>query len=247
MGGISKRVVEVGTDTCLLGFSGRAWIKSAAFDASTLKPDGMGGVNEVQTVSLTGAPTGGTITLSFKGSVSGTIAFNAAAATVQAALEALDTIDDGDVHVSGSAGGPWAITFINTLGHSNQPLLVKNAAGLTGGTSPNATVVETTAGSDVGFDPRILVGSATFPGTIVTKVDGGSGFDKVKEYTGSGTIFGVIDGVEEFLAASSAGDRDVAVYLRNCVFDARKIKNYATYKSAFDAWAATGFNTVEHG
>lgn len=260
MGGIVKRVsAEIGEDTCLLGFSGRDYIKSASFQASTLSSKGEGGVDEVQSVAITGAPTGGTFTLSFKGAASANIPFNATVAVVEDLLEAVSTVGDGNVRVTGSTGGPYAIHFQNDLGHAGQPLITKNAAGLTGGTSPNVTVTRTTAGSDLtspvapaaGWDPRIVVGSPDFPGTIVTKVasaDGGT-LDKVKEYTGAGgeTIFGVIDGEEEFMAASPAADRDVAVYVGRCDFDASKIKNYSTFKTAFDAWAAAHFCSVQNG
>ncbi|MDX6634332.1 MAG: hypothetical protein QOF06_535 [Solirubrobacterales bacterium] len=41
--------------------------------------------------------------------------FNATAAEVQAALEALETPQPGDVAVTGAAGGPWTIEFIGAL------------------------------------------------------------------------------------------------------------------------------------
>ena len=47
------------------------------------------GANEVQTISITGSPTGGTFTLSFAGQTTAPIAYNASAATVVAALQAL--------------------------------------------------------------------------------------------------------------------------------------------------------------
>ena len=62
--------------------------------------------NEVQTVTITGTPTGGTWTLEFEGEVTSDLAYNAAASAVQAALEALPTIGAGNVTVSGSAEAP---------------------------------------------------------------------------------------------------------------------------------------------
>lgn len=249
MGGIVNRVsAELGEDTCLLGFSGRAYIKSAAFQASSLTA-GRGGVDEVQSVTITGSPTGGTFTLSAGDRTTVAIAFNAAVATVEDALETI--LGEGDVRVTGSTGGPWAVHFINDRGARATDLLVKNSAGLTGGTSPNVVVARTTVGSEEGFDPRILVGSPSFPGTIVTKVlnaDGGT-VDKVREYTAAAgeTIFGIVDGEEEFITNAPAGDRDVAVIVGRADFDASKIKNYATFKAAFDTWAAAHFCSVQNG
>lgn len=244
MGGIVKRQIEVGADSCLLGFGGRQYVKSGVFDATSLR-SGTGGTDEVQAVTISGAPTGGTFTLTFRGQTTAGIAYNAAVATVQSALEALSTIDDGDVHVTGSAGGPYSVHFINDLGHQDVDLMAADGSGLTGGTTPSVAVTETTKGSDSGFDPRILLGSPSFPGTIVRKT--GTSPDKLVEYDGTGDIFGIVDGIEEFITNTSAGDRDVAVYAGpGCSFDASKIKNYATYKTAFDTWAASRGNTVEN-
>lgn len=60
-------------------------------------------------VTIGGNPTGGTFTLSFGGQTTDPIAFNATAAAVQAALEALSTLDAGDVTVTGTAGGPYTV------------------------------------------------------------------------------------------------------------------------------------------
>lgn len=248
MAGIVKRTsAELGEDTCLLGFSGRSYKKSAAFQASSLDP-GQGGVNESQSVTVNGAPTGGTFTLTFRNAVTAAIPYNAAVSAVEDALEAIGPIGDGDVRVTGSTGGPYQVIFVNDLGHQALPMITATAA-LTGGTAPSVSVARTTAGSDVGFDPRILVGSTSFPGTIVTKVTGADGGtrDKVREYTGTGTIFGIVDGIEEFILNSPAGDRDVTVHQSYCVFDASKIRNYSTYKAAFDAWAAANFCKVVNG
>lgn len=103
-------------------------------------------VNEKQTVTLTGVPTGGTFTLTYAGQETGNIAYNAAAATVQAALEALSTIGLGNVIVTGSAGGPWTVEFISELGNQNIAAMTADGALLTGGTTPDAVVAEAVAG-----------------------------------------------------------------------------------------------------
>ncbi|MEU5259021.1 hypothetical protein [Amycolatopsis sp. NPDC021455] len=100
----------------------------------------MGFANEVQNVTVTGAPTGGTFTLTFDGQTTGTIAYNATGSTVQTALEALSNIAPGDVSVTGSAGGPYAVTFSGAYAGVNVPAMTANGSGLTGGTSPSVTV-----------------------------------------------------------------------------------------------------------
>lgn len=113
--------------------------------------------NETQTITLTA--TGGTFTLRFRGQVTGNVAYNASAATVQTALEALSTIGAGNVSVTGSAGGPWAVEFIGDLAEQNVPLLLGNGANLTGGsnrvrtttTRPTSTVANVVAALLNGF------------------------------------------------------------------------------------------------
>lgn len=107
-----------------------------------------GRVAEVQTATITGAPTGGTFTLTVEGSTTGGIAFNASAAVVQAALEALPGVDPGDITVTGAAGGPYTLTF-NT-GGGNVAAITASGASLTGGSSPSLTIATTTQGASTG-------------------------------------------------------------------------------------------------
>jgi hypothetical protein len=103
-------------------------------------------VNEVQTLTITGTPTGGTWTATFGGQTTDPIAYNATAAVVQAALAKLSTIKAGNVLVTGSAGGPYTVTFVGALGATNVGAIT-TADALTGGTSPEVTVAQTTAGA----------------------------------------------------------------------------------------------------
>lgn len=97
---------------------------------------GAAGVNEVQMVTLAAGVSGGTFTLSFGGLPTAAIAWNAAAATVQADLVALSTVNT--VTVAGAAGGPWTVTWSGAQGAAPQPLLVANGANLTGLTGSQA-------------------------------------------------------------------------------------------------------------
>jgi hypothetical protein len=101
-------------------------------------PNGATGasVTTVQTVSLMGSPTGGTFTLTYNGSTTSAIAYNASAATVQTAITALSSVGSGNAAVSGS--GPWTVTFLNTSG-VGVPLMTATSS-LTGGTSPYVSV-----------------------------------------------------------------------------------------------------------
>lgn len=108
------------------------------------------GASEVQTVTISGTPTGGTFTLTFAGQTTDAIAFDAASSAVQAALVALSNIGTGNVTASGSAGGPYTVTFAGDLAKEDVPQLTADATELTGGTDPAVTVATSTAGSGAG-------------------------------------------------------------------------------------------------
>ncbi len=109
--------------------------------------------NEVQTVTITGTPTGGSFTLTFQGQTTATIAHNAAASVVETALENLASLDAADVAVTGSAGGPYTVTFGGAYAATDVPVMTANGTGLTGGTSPAVGVTTTTPGAAVDLSP----------------------------------------------------------------------------------------------
>ena len=100
--------------------------------------------NKVQVVTITGTPTGGTFTLTVGGATTAPIAYNAAAATVQTALQALNAgapfggSPAALATVSGSAGGPYTVTFAG----ASAPITADGSA-LTGGTKPSVVVAQT--------------------------------------------------------------------------------------------------------
>jgi hypothetical protein len=104
---------------------GQAGLGNKALNADT----GFGPL--VKTVTITGTPTGGTFTLTFNGQTTSGIAYNAAASAVQSALVALSTVGAGNATVSGSAGGPYTVTFTGVTG-----TLTASGASLT----PSGTV-----------------------------------------------------------------------------------------------------------
>jgi hypothetical protein len=108
------------------------------------------GTSEVQTATIGGTPTGGTFTLTLAGQTTTAIAFNATAATVQAALAALSNVGTGNVTVTGSAGGPYTITFGGVLAAEDIPALT-HTDSLTGGSSPAVTIATSTAGGNAHY------------------------------------------------------------------------------------------------
>lgn len=102
---------------------------------------GAAGVNEVQLVSIAPGVGGGTFKLSFQADPTIGIAFNASAATMQTDLVALATINT--VTVTGSAGGPWTVTWSGAEGNAPQPLLVPDPSNLTGFTGAQTLGVST--------------------------------------------------------------------------------------------------------
>lgn len=107
------------------------------------------GTNEVQTLTVTGTPTGGTFTLTFSGEVSPAIAYNATAAQVQTALESMRAFRPGDVVCAGTAlpAGSITITFRGRYACTNVAALVPTSTGLTGGSTPAAAIASTTSGA----------------------------------------------------------------------------------------------------
>lgn len=112
------------------------------------------GTNEVQTVTITGAPTGGTYRLTIFGQTTAPIAYNASNATVQTALEALDVFEPGDVVVTGTATSR-VLTFDGRFAATDLPQIEATDVALTGGTAPAITTGTTTEGVRTGktIDP----------------------------------------------------------------------------------------------
>ncbi len=101
--------------------------------------------------------TGGTYTLSFGGQTTAPIAYNASAATVQAALQALAPIGAGGVTVSGGPGSasgafPYAVVFTGPLAVKDVEQITGDGSNLVepGENAPELTTV--TEGHPEGFD-----------------------------------------------------------------------------------------------
>ena len=131
----SQNLPEMTADpSSISGGSGRATESTAHVVA----------VDEVQTITIDPTVTGGTFTLTYDGETTSAIAYNASAATVETALEALSPIPG--VTVAGSAGGPWTVTFnTTTVSGVDVDLLTADESNLTGGAGTQSiTVAEST-------------------------------------------------------------------------------------------------------
>lgn len=84
-----------------------------------------------------GSQSSGNFTLTYGGQTTGNIAYNASAATVQAALEGLSSIGSGNVSVTGNTGGPYTIRMIGAKGGATASFTA-NFSGL--GTPANASI-----------------------------------------------------------------------------------------------------------
>lgn len=117
--------------------------------------------NEIQQFDL-GAASAGTFTISFDGETTGAIAYNAVAATVKTALEALSNINPGDITVTGGAlpGTAVVITFGGQWAGKDIPAITIDGAATTGETitiATNTAGAPVSEGSDGATDGRQLL------------------------------------------------------------------------------------------
>jgi hypothetical protein len=109
------------------------------------------GQSAVQTLSASGTPTAGTFTLTLDGVTTDPIDYDAAAADVQTALEALSNIGTGNVACSGGPlpGSDVVVTFEGTLADTSVDQITANSSQLTGGSIAVANT--TVGGPDLGL------------------------------------------------------------------------------------------------
>ncbi|MBZ6211640.1 hypothetical protein KVH31_34660 [Streptomyces olivaceus] len=144
--------------------------------ASGLYAPYAGTTSEVQTVTITGGPTGGTYTLTFSGQTTAGIPYNASAAQVQAALEALSNINPGDVTAGGGPhpGTPVTVTFGGQYSGDNVAQMTASGTNLTGGTTPAVAVTTTTAGGGAAASD----GTEVLAGFLVSQISFNPGSTK---------------------------------------------------------------------
>ena len=115
------------------------------------------GVDEVQTITLGGTPTGGTFRLAFNSEITAAITWSATNATllanIETALEALTGIGATltlAVTTMVAGIGDATITFTGAQGKRAQSLITVYSNSLTG-TAPTVAIAETTAGVTATF------------------------------------------------------------------------------------------------
>ncbi|MFJ2848327.1 hypothetical protein [Streptomyces rubiginosohelvolus] len=126
----------------VLGTDARTWIDGPGWRSLAPKS------NEVQSVAITGTPTGGTYTLTYSGQTTAPIVYNATAAQVRTALQALSNIGSSGVTCTGGPhpGSPVVVTFAGPLAGTDVAQMTGSGASLTGGTTPAVVVTTTTPG-----------------------------------------------------------------------------------------------------
>lgn len=168
---------------------------AAIIHATTTQGDT--GINEVQTVTIANAA-GGTFTLTADiggAQTTAAIAYNATAAAVKSALEALSNIGVDDITVNKAVatdGTTWTytITFINNLAATNITQLTSSAASLTS----NASTGEVLAPSSLGCSENVIpLGRITVPGGSAVSLNYNPSGGKVKVNTVSAEVAGSVD------------------------------------------------------
>lgn len=204
-GGTRTLTVQNGANmqtTAAIPWSASAAVIQAALEALSnvgasdiIVSDG-GATPEVQELTFDTDVDGGTYTLSFGGQTTTPLAWDANAATIQAALEALSTVEAGDIVVAGS--GPFTFTFGGNLG-GNQPQITIDITGLTDG------------GGAVSGDTTAI--ATTTPGVLGTRVYtfSGAGFSKRNVNMISVNTFGLTGGSSSFAETTPGVGRTHAI------------------------------------
>ena len=144
----------------------------------------VGKTNDVQTISISGTPTGGYFQLNwapFGNTQTCYVAYNATATgtetgagttaspyvTVLGAMNAIDNSGSITVTGGGLPGTAVVVTFGGIFAGLPQPVLTVTSTGLTGGSSPTASVAHTTTGVSAGtyvpYSTSLLTAPSTAP------------------------------------------------------------------------------------
>jgi len=138
------------TTANLAGFAQSDFTQTQAAQNSLIKvdnyPSDSAATSELQTMSRASSPTGGTYTLTYEGQTTSAIDYNANTDTIKAALEALSTVNVGDITVGGGANGladgDVTFTFSTNLGDAS--MIYADGSSLVAAGDP--TMTETTKG-----------------------------------------------------------------------------------------------------
>lgn len=207
--GISSNVVQVATGLKFSSF-GLSWDNDNSnmdgnlfcrfpIDGQTLTTL----TDEEQQIAESGTVTAGTFTITYSAQTTAAIDFDATAAEIQIALEALSNLAPGDVVVSGGPIylAPVIIIFQGTLKGTNVAQVTVDSTGLTGGTYVPTTL--TAGGAAITEVPQIPV-SRMHVDIFVDDTFGAIGTTKVAQaYAGD---FRIGDKVQPFWALNTDYD-----------------------------------------
>lgn len=123
---------------------------------SGLVPATAGSGHAVQSLTISGAPTGGSFTLTYSGQTTAAIAYNATAAAVESAIQALSNVGTGMARVSGGPGPSTAWTVVLYVA---TPAAFTHTDSFTGGTTPALAVADSTkvATSNVALHKNAII------------------------------------------------------------------------------------------
>jgi hypothetical protein len=141
----------------------------------------VGGTNEVQHITITGSPSGGSFTATFGADTTGPIVPGASAGAVQAALQSLLSIGYGNVVVTGPNGGPWIVTFVNSLGYQDVAEMTTTDS-FTGGTAPASAVTTATPGTTAAEKSITMDGTVEVTSVPVQESDGATRYAMTGQY-----------------------------------------------------------------
>lgn len=194
--------------------------------------DGPAGLDEVQTITITGSPTGGSFTLTFNGETTAAIAYNATAAAVKSALADLDGVRAEDITTAGGPLPGTAVTVTFDGGQfdgSNVPQMTATSS-FTGGTTPAVAVTTTTGGGGAIDVSGVSVASQTYGNA-----------------SAAGTIPGFPDQIDSFLYPAGdwmfldGGSLDLGL-VRDSVLNAKN--RYRQFMETFEGAANRGVESL---
>jgi hypothetical protein len=149
--------------------------------------------NNVQLVTINGAPTGGTFKLTFKGKETANIAYNASGPALQSALEALPNVEPGDVVVTKDAN-VFTVKFQGRFEGQAIEQMTRTYS-LTGGSGPFVSLSTHTEGTTyspenafVDTDPRVEQVTSESKSALWSRMNGVRFRHYVPPYTKSRTF-----------------------------------------------------------
>lgn len=226
---------------------------------STTQDGSPSGIDELQVITIVGGTAqGGTFTLTFGANTTTTIVYNASAATVQTALQALGSIGSGNATVTGSAGGPWTVDFTGTLAGAAQAFITGDASLVTGGTIIITEQLHGVAGVSAVDLITITNGVAGTFGVIFSAVESGQVAYNASAATlqtalqatssiGSGnmTVTGSAGGPWTTTAAGTLANRNIGPLTPDGALLAASLVDTVTLNAAFAGTFGLTFNGQE--